>query len=152
MSKRIIYNYLNDDELLRISNTIKDVEKKTSAEILVVIKERRNFFEKRKSIRELAETEFQKSEITATIEKTGILIFILLTDKQFYILADKKISDKIEQKILDNIANQMSNTFRSGNFPKGIIECITALSDILSKHFPVLPDDIDEISNKVRFS
>ncbi|MEP0862246.1 MAG: TPM domain-containing protein [Ignavibacterium sp.] len=152
MSKRIIYNYLNDDELLRISNTIKDVEKKTSAEILVVIKERRNFFEKQKSIRELAETEFQKSGITATKEKTGVLIFILLTDKQFYILADKKISDKIEQKILDNIANQMSNTFRSGNFSKGIIDCINAMSDILSKHFPVLPDDIDEISNKVRFS
>ncbi len=152
MSKRIIYNYLNDDELLRISNTIKEVEKKTSAEILVTIKEKRNFFEKRKSIKELAEKEFWKSGITSTKERTGVLIFILLSEKQFYILADKRISEKIEQKVFDEIANSMSNTFRKGNFSKGIINCIISLSDILSKHFPILPDDINEISNKVRIS
>lgn len=152
MSKRIIYNYLTDDELLRISNTIKEVEKKTSAEILVTIKEKRKLFERKKSLRQLAEIEFLKSGITDTKERTGVLIFILLSDKQFYIIADKKISEKIEQKIFDEIANQMSNTFRSGNFSKGIINSIITLSDILSKHFPILPYDTNEISNRVRFS
>lgn len=152
MSGRIIYNYLNDDELLRISNTIKEVEKKTSAEILVTIKEKRNLLEKGKSIKELAEIEFLKSGITNTKQRTGILIFILLSDKQFYILADKKISEKIEQKIFDEIANSMSNSFHNGKYSQGIINCIISLSDILSKHFPILPDDINEISNKVRFS
>ncbi|MFN3871482.1 MAG: TPM domain-containing protein [Ignavibacterium sp.] len=152
MSKRIIYSYLNDDELLRISNTIKEVEKKTSAEILVTIKEKRNFFEKRKSIKELAEKEFWKSGITSTKERTGVLIFILLSNKQFYILADKKISEKIEQKFFDEIANSMSNSFHKGKYTQGIINCIISLSDILSKHFPILPDDINEISNLVRIS
>lgn len=152
MNKRIIYNYLTDDELLRISNTIKEVEKKTSAEILVTIKEKRNFFEKRKSIRELAELEFSKSGITATKERTGVLIFILLSDKEFYILADKKISESIEQKVFDEIANKMSNEFRSGNFSKGIIDCIITLSEILSTSFPIKSDDTNEISNKVRLS
>ncbi len=152
MNKRIIYNFLSDDELLRISNTIKEAEKKTSAEILVTIKEKRNLFEKRKSIKTLAEIEFNKSEITKTKERTGVLIFILLSDKQFYILADKNISARIEQKILDDIANKMSNTFRRGNFSKGIIDCINSLTEFLSKQFPISPDDINELSNKVRLS
>lgn len=149
MSKRIIYNYLNDDELLRISNTIKEVEKKTSAEILVTIKEKRNFFEKRKSIQQLAENEFRRSGITETKDRTGVLIFILLSDRQFYILADKMISEKIDQKTLDEIASKMSNTFRSGKFSEGIIDCINTLSEILSQLFPVYPQDVDEVSNKV---
>lgn len=149
MSKRIIYNYLNDDELLRISNTIKEVEKKTAAEILVTIKEKRNLLEKRKSIRQLAEIEFQKSGITKTKDRTGVLIFILLSDKQFYILADNTICKKIDQKAFDEIAEKMSNTFRSGKFSKGIIDCINNLSEILTIHFPIQPLDVDEISNKV---
>lgn len=152
MSKRIIYNFLSDDELLRISNTIKEAEKKTSAEILVTIKEKRNLLEKRKSIRELAEIEFDKSGITNTKERTGVLIFILLSDKQFYILADKNISERIEQKILDDIAGKMSDTFRKGNFSKGIIDCINSLAEILSKHSPISPDDINELSNKIRLT
>ncbi len=141
MSKRIIYNYLNDDELLRISNTIKEVEKKTSAEILVTIKEKRNFFEKRKSIQQLAENEFRKSGITETKDRTGVLIFIFL--------ADTKISEKIAQKTFDEIAEKMSNAFRSGKFSEGIIDCIKTLSEILSQFFPVYPQDVDEIPNKV---
>lgn len=152
MSRKAIYKYLKESELKRISDTIKEVEMKTSAEILVTIKEKRNLFEKRKSLRELAEIEFARSGITNTRERTGVLIFLLLSDRQFYILADKKISESIEQKILDRLANQMSNEFRLGNYFKGIVDCIIALSEILSKNFPIKPYDVNEISNKVRLS
>ncbi|MBI5661865.1 MAG: TPM domain-containing protein [Ignavibacterium album] len=152
MSKRIIYDYLSDDELLRISNKIKEAEKKTRAEILVTIKEKRNLLEIRKPIRQLAEIEFQRSGITKTKDRTGVLIFILLSDKQFYILADSAISNIISQKTFDDIAEKMSDTFRKGNFLSGIINCISSLSEILGRYFPVLPDDVNEISNRVRFS
>ncbi|WP_290663600.1 TPM domain-containing protein [Ignavibacterium sp.] len=152
MSKRIIYDYLSDDELLRISNKIKEAEKKTRAEILVTIKEKRNLLEIRKPIRQLAEIEFQRSGITKTKDRAGVLIFILLSDKQFYILADSAISNIISQKTFDDIAEKMSDTFRKGNFLSGIINCISSLSEILGRYFPVLPDDVNEISNRVRFS
>lgn len=149
MSKRIIYNFLSDDELFRISNRIKEVEKKTSAEIVVAIQEERNFFQKRKSLRQLAEIEFNKAGIGNTADKTGVLIFILLSDKQFYILADKKVSDKINQNTFDQLANEMSEQFKSGNFAQGILSCIDRLGEILSQEFPIKSDDTDELSNKV---
>lgn len=150
MSKRIIYNFFSDDELLRISNKIKEAEKKTSAEIVVVIKEERKLFERKKTLRELAEEEFIKAGIVNTAEKTGVLIFILLSEKQFYILADKKISDNIPQQTFDSIANEMSNQFKSGKFSSGIINCIERLSELLSRNFPIKPNDINELSNQVR--
>lgn len=149
MDRRIIYNFFSDDELLRISNKIKEAEKKTSAEIVVVIKEKRKLFESNKTIKELSEDEFIRAGIVNTAEKTGVLIFILLSEKQFYILADKKISDKFPQQIFDSIAKEMSNQFKSGKFSKGIINCIDILSELLSQDFPIEPDDIDELSNKI---
>jgi uncharacterized membrane protein len=149
MSKRIIYNFFSDDELLRISNKIKEAEKKTSAEIVAVIKEERKLFERKKTLRELAEDEFIKAGIVNTAEKTGVLIFILLSEKQFYILADKKISDNIPQQTFDSIANEMSNQFKLGKFSSGIINCIERLSELLSWNFPIKPNDIDELSNKI---
>ncbi|MGQ9643201.1 MAG: TPM domain-containing protein [Ignavibacterium sp.] len=149
MSQRIIYNFFSDDELLRISNKIKEAEKNTSAEIVVVIKEKRKLLESKKAIRELAEDEFIRTGIGNTSEKTGVLIFILLSEKQFYILADKKISDKIPQQTFDSIANEMSNQFKSGKFSTGIINCINKLSELLSRDFPIKPNDLDELSNKI---
>ena len=149
MNQRIIYNFFSDDELLRISNKIKEAEKKTSAEIVVVIKEKRKLFESKKAIRELAEDEFIRAGIANTAEKTGVLIFILLSEKQFYILADEKISHKVSQQTFDLIANEMSNQFKSGKFSTGIINCINILSELLSRNFPIKPNDLDELSNKI---
>lgn len=149
MSKRIIYNFLSDDELLRISNKIKETEKKTSAEIVVAIQEERKFLQKRKSLRQLAEIEFNKAGIANTADKTGVLIFILLSDKQFYILNDKKISDKINQDTFDKLANEMSEQFKSGSFASGILNCVDSLGKLLSLEFPVKTVDTDELSNKV---
>lgn len=152
MPKKIIYNYLNDDELLRISNKIREVEKTTAGELVVSIKEKRKFFERNKPLRTLAEKEFVRAGIAKTNEATGILIFLILKSKEFYILADNKINNKVEQITWDTIAKTMTEYFASGNFCKGIIEGISDCGNVLSTHFPIQPNDINELSNKVRIT
>ena len=149
MEKQLLYYFLNDDELLRISNKIKQAEKATAGEICVSIKEYRTFFQKRKSVRDLAEEEFFKLGIDKTRDNTGILIFILLESRQFYILADKGINEKVETKTWDLIKDQMQKMFLKGNFSKGIIHGVEEVGKILSKHFPIKPDDTNELSNRV---
>ena len=149
MEKQLLYYFLNDDELLRISNKIKQTEKTTAGEICVSIKEYRTFFQKRKSVSALAEEEFFKLGIDKTRDNTGILIFILLESRQFYILADKGINEKVETKTWDSIKDQMQEMFLKGNFSKGIIHGVEEVGKILSKHFPIKPDDTNELSNRV---
>lgn len=150
MPKKLIYSYLNDDELLRISNKIRDVEKATTGELVVSIKEKRKLLEKSKSLKALAEQEFVSAGIAKTAGSTGVLIFLILTSKEFFILADKKINEKVDQVVWNDIAISMGKHFIDGNFCKGILQGIEECGKILSAHFPILPDDVNELSNKVR--
>ena len=146
----MIYHFLDDDELLRISNKIKEAEKTTAGEICVSIKEHKSFTQKRKTVRALAEQEFFKQGVDKTRDKTGILIFILLESRQFYILADAGINSKVKQDTWDAIKAEMEKMFARGQFCSGIMHGIEQVGKILSAHFPIKPDDTNELSDRVR--
>ncbi|MCL4550492.1 MAG: TPM domain-containing protein [Bacteroidetes bacterium] len=145
----LIYNYFSDDEFLRVSNKIKDAEKTTSGEIRVAIKEHRHFFDRKKNLRQLAEKEFHKLNMHNTRDKTGILLFMLLSDRQFYILADQGIHEKVGNETWDKLRDEIQNKFQSGNFCDGILWGVDRVGKILTKHFPIKTDDTNELSNEI---
>jgi uncharacterized membrane protein len=149
MKPKILYNYLTDDELLRISNKIKDAEKATAGEIAVSIREYKSFFEGKKPLRQLAEKEYVRLGINKTKEGTGVLIFLLLSEKQFYILADDNIINKLTGENVWVEIDIMQEKFVRGEFCKGILFGIDEIGKILAQHFPISPDDKNEISNRV---
>jgi uncharacterized membrane protein len=149
MKKQLVYNFLDDDDFLRISNKIKEMEKLTAGEIRVSIKEKKSVLQKKKSLKELAELEFFRLEMNKTKDNTGILIFLLLTEKQFYILADKGINEKVEPETWNSIKDKMQALFSMGNFAGGIIFGIAEVGRILTNHFPIKPEDKNELSNRI---
>jgi len=149
MTDSIIYSFFSDDELLRISNKIKDVEKTTAGEICVSIKEKRPFIKKRKIISELAEEEFYRLGINKTRDKTGILIYILLEEHKFHILADEGINAKVKPDTWDSIKNTMQEKFSRGEYTKGVIYAVETAGKILVEQFPINPDDRNELSNRI---
>jgi len=149
MKEQLIYNFFDDDELLRISNKIKETERKTSGEICISIKEKRSFLQKKKTLRELAVNEFYRLGIAKTRDSTGILFFLVLEERQFYILADKGINEKVSPDTWDQIKDKMQERFLNGEFCKGILFGIEEAGKILSAHFPVKTDDTNELSNRV---
>ncbi|MGD8778092.1 MAG: TPM domain-containing protein [Ignavibacteria bacterium] len=149
MTEKLIYHFFSDDEFLRISNKIKEMEKITAGEIRVAIKEEKPFLRKKKNITELAEEEFYKLNMQATRDKTGILLYLLLKERQFHILADSGINEKVTQETWDNVRNEMQEKFRSGYFSEGMVHGVERVGNILSEHFPIKADDTNELSNKV---
>lgn len=149
MKTPLIYKFLDDDELLRISKKIKSEERHTAGEICVSIKETRSFQQRNKSVRKLAEEEFFKLGIDKTRDKTGIIIFFLLEAREFYILADEGINKKVPENTWDKIKDEMQEHFTEGKFSEGIIHGVERVGKILSEHFPIKPDDTNEISNRV---
>ncbi len=152
ISKNFIYKILSDVELEKISEEIKEQEKKTSGELKVLIKKGRGFLERKKSIREIAIREFHRLGMANTRERSGILFLLLLKDREFYILPDVGISEKIPQSVWDEIARLTEQYFRQKNFFDGVIQVIKKCGEILAEHFPVKPGDIDELSNRVEIS
>ena len=149
MSKKFIHKYLSEEELRLISAKISEIEKTTSGELVITIKEKRGWLEKTKSVRTLAEKEFIGAKIGKTKGSTGILIFMLFNAKEFCILADKKINQLVEQSVWDEISNSMSFNFKQENFYKGILNAVEQAGKILSTHFPIQPGDVNELSNEV---
>ena len=151
MSKKFIHKYLSEEDLKSISAKIGEIEKTTSGELVITIKEKRGWLEKAKSVCVLAEKEFAEAKIGNTKESTGILIFMLFNAKEFCILADKKINELVEQSVWDEISNNMSLHFKQENFCKGILNAVEQAGKILAAHFPIPPGDVNELSNEVRF-
>ncbi len=152
MRKKFPFNFLSQSDIETIKAKISEIEKNTSGEIVVSIKKKRLFFDKKKSIFELAEREFAKAKIANTIDSTGVLIYILYSERQFYILPDKNILKFVEKDFFQNLAYDMSENFRNNNFLDGLINCIEKIGEVLKVHFHKKPDDKNELSNDIRFS
>jgi uncharacterized membrane protein len=150
-TNKIIYEFFSDDDFLRISEAIKEAEKITSGEIKVSLKEKRKFSERKKSLKELAAADFARLRMSETRDKTGVLIFLLLSEKMFYILADEGINEKVEQKVWDEVRDKIQEKFTRGHFTDGIILGIREIANILAPYFPIKADDTNEISNAVDF-
>ncbi len=149
MQEKLLYHYFDDDDFLMISRKIKEMEKITSGEIRVAIKDSVSVFKKNTSIDKLAEGEFFKLEMDKTRDKTGILIYILISKRAFYIIADSGIDSKVEQTTWDAIRDDIQNQFKLGHYVKGILSGLEEIGAVLSKYFPIKIDDANELSNKV---
>ncbi|MCB9207052.1 MAG: TPM domain-containing protein [Ignavibacteriales bacterium] len=145
----LVYHFFDDDEFLRISNKIAETELITSGEIRVSIKEHKSFSERNSNIKALAEKEFYRLNMHQTRDKTGILLFFLLGERQFYILADIGINEKVNQEVWENVSDKIQQNFKNGYFSQGIILGIEEVGNILEVHFPIKSDDKNELTNKV---
>jgi uncharacterized membrane protein len=87
-----------------------------------------------------------------TEDRTGILIFILLEAREFFILADEHINQKVGASTWQSIAQAMSASFARKEFRQGLLTAVRSVGDHLAVHFPVLPGDRNELSNKVDIS
>ncbi len=147
----ILYSFFNEDDFLKISTKIKEVESKTSGEVRVSIKETRTIKQKKMSLYEIALNEFYNLRMDKTIDKTGILLLLLLKEKQFQIVADEGINNIVGQSTWDKIRDEIQLYFIRGNFTEGILSGIEKMGNVLAEHFPIKSDDKNELSNKVNF-
>jgi uncharacterized membrane protein len=145
----LIDKYFSKKDLDTITKACSKAEENTSGEIRVSIFSKRPRKMKNHSTKDIALAEFYNLGMDKTRDKTGILLFILLKERKFQILADSGINSKVEQKTWDDIANKLSEYFRNGNCVEGGVNTVAEMGKILSNHFPKKADDWNELSDEV---
>ena len=80
------------------------------------------------------------------------MIFILLKEREFYILADSAINDKVAENTWELVKDKMEASFREEKFCLGILNAVDEVGTILSEHFPRKTDDTNELSDEVHIS
>ncbi|MFZ4590265.1 MAG: TPM domain-containing protein [Ignavibacteria bacterium] len=144
-----IKKYLSKEDLDSITNHIAEIEKFTSGEIRICFKKNTAWAERKLTSREMAVKEFHKLGMHNTKDKTGVLLFILFTDRKFEVVADKGINDKISDAKWDVIKNHLISEFKEGNFKTGIFKALDEIKEVLIKEFPRKDDDTNELSNDI---
>jgi uncharacterized membrane protein len=86
--------------------------------------------------RERALDIFAHLRIWDTAHNNGVLIYLLLADRDVEIVADRGIDAKVGTTAWEAICREMETDFRAGNFEHGVIKGIEEVSRELAKHFP----------------
>ena len=79
---------------------------------------------------------FSHLRIWDTAHNSGVLIYLLLADRDVEIVADRGIDAKVGAEGWENICREMEADFKAGNFERGVIKGIEAVSRVLAKYFP----------------
>ena len=79
---------------------------------------------------------FSQLRIWDTAQNNGVLIYLLLADRDVEIVADRGIDAKVGVAGWEKICAAMEKDFRSRNFEAGAIRGIEAVSRELASHFP----------------
>jgi uncharacterized membrane protein len=86
--------------------------------------------------RERALDQFAHLRIWDTAHNNGVLIYLLLADRDVEIVADRGIDAKVGAEGWETICRAMETDFRAGNFERGVINGIEAVSRELARYFP----------------
>jgi putative membrane protein len=98
-------------------------------------------------VEEAAETAFFKYGLHRTRDATGVLIFISVFEHKVWVLADHGINTKIKSGMWEEITEIITDGIKKDQSAHAICAGIQKVGDILKAHFPVKPDDTDELSN-----
>ena len=80
-----------------------------------------------------------------------VLFFLSLLERKVWVLADKGIHGKIHQKTLNRFANIVSKGIKDGHACDALCEAIMEAGELLTKHFPAIAGDVDELPDDVMF-
>ena len=148
----LVKKFLSKQDLKDVADAIAESEKRTSGEIRVAIRQKRSKKEQNHSVEQLARQEFVHLGMVKTEQRTGVLIFILLEAREFFVLADEHINQKVGTGTWQSIAETMSASFARNEFRQGLLTAVRSVGNHLAMHFPILQGDKNELSNEVFLS
>ncbi|MDH2916076.1 MAG: TPM domain-containing protein [Gallionella sp.] len=98
--------------------------------------------------RALAIEVFTDLHVWDTEHNNGVLIYLLLADRDVEIVADRGIHAKLGQSVWESICKEMEAAFRQGRFEQGVIDGINSVGKHLSEHYPQLGDKLNELPDR----
>lgn len=133
--------------LERISKTIEEVEKGTNAEIRISIRDSRETGEAGLPIKDLAMNEFIHLGMQNTTHRSGILLFILYDERQFYIVGDEGIHKRSAPETWEDVAATIKNHFKEAKFEEGVEQGLKRIKHHVREMLP--GNDAKELSSAV---
>ncbi len=103
---------------------------------------------KNQSARERALEVFSQLRIWDTEHNNGVLIYLLLADRDVEIIADRGIHNAVNPTEWEDICRAMESAFQQQQFTTGIVDGIERVTLLLQRHFPAQPDEKNAVADR----
>jgi len=150
-----VSHHFSIEALRNIENAITASERKHIGEIRFVVEAGLHPYEIlfSKTPRKRAIELFGRLNIWDTEHNNGVLIYLLLADRDVEIVADRGIDQHVGHADWEVICHEMEVMFRRSEFEAGVLHGIARIGVALEKHFPLTANKSpkkkhNEISNK----
>jgi putative membrane protein len=95
--------------------------------------------------------QFRAHGLDTTENRTGVLIFISLTERYAEIVADTAIASKVGQAAWDELIARLIADISAARLAEGLIGAVERAGTILEEYFPIQPGDRNELVNDIVF-
>lgn len=135
--------FLSAEEEAEVVKAIKVAEKQTSGEIRVHLENS----EAEVALR--AKEVFHLLKMDTTEAHNGVIIYVAVNQKQFYVYGDQGIHTKVGDSFWQSTRDIILDSFKKGDFTKGLSEGVLEIGKVLKEHFPWAKDDTNELSDEI---
>jgi putative membrane protein len=105
-----------------------------------------------RGVRRAAEAAFTRERVFQTRDRTGILIFLSLLERQVIVLPDAGIAKKAPEAAWDGVVQTVVLGMKAGRPAHALVDAVKSCGDTLrAAGFAARPDDTNEIPDGARF-
>jgi len=101
------------------------------------------------AVRDAARVTFLDRDVTATRERTGLLLYISLLERGAELVADRGVLDAVGAADWRRAAAALVAAVDSGADGEGVAEQLRGLGDLLAEALPARADDVNELPDEV---
>lgn len=135
--------FLSSQEEAEVVNAIQIAEKQTSGEIRVHLEN------SEAEVAQRAKEVFYLLKMEATQARNGVIIYVAVNQKQFYVYGDQGIHQKVGDSFWQSTRDIILHSFKKEDFTKGLSEGVLEIGKVLKEHFPWTKDDTNELSDEI---
>ena len=104
---------------------------------------------RRDRTRRAAMHQFLAHGLHVTEQRTGVLIFAALADRQVQVIADKSIHDRVDPDVWAQAVEILTDGIGQGRAVEGFEGAIVLVGGVLAEHFPPRPRDVNELPDRL---
>jgi uncharacterized membrane protein len=133
--------------LQRIETTIKESERLHDGEVRFAVEAALDPAQlwRGMSARERAIQVFSELGVWDTERNNGVLLYLLLAERDVEIVADRGFNGKVAGAEWENVCRRMEKALREGRAADAVVDGIAAISKLVARHYPPAPGGRNEL-------
>ena len=135
--------------LKRIESAIAESERQHGCEIRFAVEAALDplpLFQGQTARQRAIET-FAELGVWDTEQNNGVLLYLLLADRDVEIVADRGFNGKVSAEQWETVCRAMESSLRAGRHENAVLEAIRQLTLLVAPHYPAGPGDRNELGD-----